>query len=244
VPKPRSEARDKAFEIWAKSRGKKKLVDIARELGVPDSKVRKWKSADKWSEKLKSVPKGAAKTRAPNDTKTTAEKPRRKRGAPLGNKNSVGHRPSSPLRNTNAVRTGENQTIWLDTMTEEEKALYSGAVLDPVAALDDEIRKLEIRELRMTRQLLAMKQQYADTESEGDLLGTISETVIEKDKDGGVQQVTKHRQAADKLIEMENAITRVQEKKINAIERKAKIQINQELLRLKERLVKHKEEWG
>ena len=58
MPRARSPERDKAYEIWRSSSGKKPLKDIAEELGVSDVKVRKWKNADKWDEKLKgNVPK-------------------------------------------------------------------------------------------------------------------------------------------------------------------------------------------
>lgn len=38
--------------MWCNSDGKMKLKDIAEELGVSDSKIRKWKSMDKWDEQL------------------------------------------------------------------------------------------------------------------------------------------------------------------------------------------------
>ena len=53
MPRKRDPRRDKAFEIWKNSNGEKKLKDIAAELGVADTQIRKWKSQDKWSEKLK-----------------------------------------------------------------------------------------------------------------------------------------------------------------------------------------------
>ncbi|SMC63473.1 terminase small subunit [Sporomusa malonica] len=66
MPRQRSPQRDKAFEIWKNSGGKKQPKDIASELGVSDVQVRKWKSEDKWDgekkgnvtkKKIKSVPK-------------------------------------------------------------------------------------------------------------------------------------------------------------------------------------------
>lgn len=47
----RSPERDRAFEIWCESGCKAKMKDIAAQLGISDSKVRKWKALDKWSEK-------------------------------------------------------------------------------------------------------------------------------------------------------------------------------------------------
>jgi uncharacterized protein YjcR len=48
MPRARDPNRDKAYEIWKASKGKKKLKDIAAELGVSDGQIRKWKSQDKW----------------------------------------------------------------------------------------------------------------------------------------------------------------------------------------------------
>lgn len=57
MARSRSDKREKAYEIWRDSGGGKKLKDIAAELEVTDNQVRKWKSLDKWDEKLKGTPK-------------------------------------------------------------------------------------------------------------------------------------------------------------------------------------------
>lgn len=49
----RSPNRDKAFEIYKLNNGEILLKDIATQLGVKDAQIRKWKSQDKWEEKLK-----------------------------------------------------------------------------------------------------------------------------------------------------------------------------------------------
>lgn len=49
----RSPNRDKAFEIYKLNNGEILLKDIAAQLDVKDTQVRKWKSQDKWEEKLK-----------------------------------------------------------------------------------------------------------------------------------------------------------------------------------------------
>jgi phage terminase small subunit len=53
VARARSPNRDKAFQLWRKSNGERLLKDIASELGIRDSQVRKWKSQDKWEHQLK-----------------------------------------------------------------------------------------------------------------------------------------------------------------------------------------------
>ena len=50
MPRPRSPNRDKAFELWLESGKSRTLKEIAQELGVSESQVRKWKNLDKWDE--------------------------------------------------------------------------------------------------------------------------------------------------------------------------------------------------
>ncbi|MEW9595775.1 terminase small subunit [Bacillus toyonensis] len=53
MARQRSPDRDKAFEIYKLSKGEKPLVEIAEELGIKNpSQIRKWKSQDKWDEKI------------------------------------------------------------------------------------------------------------------------------------------------------------------------------------------------
>lgn len=49
----RSPDRDKAKEIYLKSKGTIKLKDIAMKLGLADTQIRKWKSIDRWDDELK-----------------------------------------------------------------------------------------------------------------------------------------------------------------------------------------------
>lgn len=59
MPRVRSPNRDKARDIYLNSKGKVKLKDIAAELGVSDTQIRKWKNQDKWDDELKgTLPKG------------------------------------------------------------------------------------------------------------------------------------------------------------------------------------------
>ncbi|PHC44637.1 terminase [Bacillus toyonensis] len=53
MARQRSPDRDKAFEVYKLSKGEKPLVEIAEELGIKNpSQIRKWKSQDKWDEKI------------------------------------------------------------------------------------------------------------------------------------------------------------------------------------------------
>ncbi|MEE6185577.1 terminase small subunit [Bacillus pretiosus] len=52
MARQRSPDRDKAFEKYRISKGKKPLIDIAAELNLKPSQIRKWKSQDKWDEQM------------------------------------------------------------------------------------------------------------------------------------------------------------------------------------------------
>jgi len=52
VARIRDPNRDKAFEIYREYNGNIDLVEIARQLNVPDGTVRGWKAKDKWEQKL------------------------------------------------------------------------------------------------------------------------------------------------------------------------------------------------
>ena len=58
MARQRSPLRDKAEELYLNSKGTIKLVDIAAQLNLKDTQIRKWKSQDKWDDKLSGNSKG------------------------------------------------------------------------------------------------------------------------------------------------------------------------------------------
>ncbi|GLC88689.1 phage terminase small subunit [Lysinibacillus piscis] len=93
MARPRNPKRDEAFQMWLKSQGQMILKDIAAQLDLSDSQIRKWKNQDSWDEHLKG-----------NVTKPNSNVTKRSRGAPVGNNNAKGH--GAPKQNTNAVKHG------------------------------------------------------------------------------------------------------------------------------------------
>ena len=107
----RSEARDKAFEIWRAGKGKMPLVGIAELLDVPAVKVRKWKYEDEWEAKIgkrpaKRTSQKKKKTRLPTKKKSVTKKAEKK-FAILGNKNFFEGEKSPPK---NSTTTAKEQT--------------------------------------------------------------------------------------------------------------------------------------
>ena len=53
MARARNPNREKARQIWLDSNGQKPLVEIANELDVRPSQIRKWKSLDHWEQNVK-----------------------------------------------------------------------------------------------------------------------------------------------------------------------------------------------
>lgn len=107
MARERSPARAEAEKLYLDSKGTMKLVDIAAKLNLKDSQIRKWKSQDKWDDKLKgALPKSnsnvtnrkdTSKARKvnvlelPKDTKSNAVSKTHPNKARPGNKNAETH---------------------------------------------------------------------------------------------------------------------------------------------------------
>ncbi|EPI36801.1 phage terminase small subunit [Enterococcus faecalis] len=114
MARARNPNREKAKHLWLESEGTKKLKDIAIELGVTDSTIRKWKSQDKWDTTMKRS--------APIETE--------RYDTLKGNKNAQGNKGGSPPKgNKNAVKHGifakwmpEETIEIMDTVSQSEPA--------------------------------------------------------------------------------------------------------------------------
>lgn len=63
MARPRNPNRDKARELWEADR-KRSLASIGAELGLPESRIRKWKCEDKWEQSGKGAFRNAKKERS------------------------------------------------------------------------------------------------------------------------------------------------------------------------------------
>lgn len=84
----------KAKELFDKGY---KLIEISKELNIPEGTIRSWKNRYKWAGS-----NSATLQKGNNKKRNVANK----RGGQPGNKNSVGHKSSSPLQNKNAETHG------------------------------------------------------------------------------------------------------------------------------------------
>ncbi|MDT6324502.1 phage terminase small subunit [Enterococcus faecium] len=218
MARQRDPRRDEAKRIWLESNVEKQLKEIASELNVSDSQVRKWKSQDKWSAELKSnVTNG--KSNVTNQG-----------GAPLGNQNAKGNkgnsRASPPVGNKNALKTGEYETIFFETLSEEEKDIYSSLNDDPSFVLSEEIRLLKIRQLRMMKRIKEAESGLNDEEV--DRLQQMRKIKTPIEKDGkkleikrevmqDVQVSRKTYRKIDDILSIEDALTRISNQLTKAI---------------------------
>ena len=136
------------------------------------------------------------------------------KGGPYGNQNGKGH--GAPYRSHNALKTGEYATIWLDMLSDKEQTLMDSISPDPLAQYDEEIKLLTIRERRMLDNIRDLKEKES----------ALVEVTVAVSENGSAQQKmqTKPRKLlTDKLVAAEDALTRVQEKKLRAIGEKHRI---------------------
>lgn len=119
MPRARSPKRDQAYQIWIDSGGNKKLKDIAAELEVSETQVRKWKNQDRWNSNVTN----------PNSNVT-----KRRHGGQPGNKNAAGH--GAPKRNKNAEKYG----FFSKYLPEETVSIIQEMPEDPLDVLWDQIQ--------------------------------------------------------------------------------------------------------
>ncbi|HFU4547339.1 TPA: phage terminase small subunit [Enterococcus faecium] len=228
MARQRDPRRDEAKKIWLESNGEKQLKEIASELNVSDSQVRKWKSQDKWSAELKSnVTNG--KSNVTNQG-----------GAPLGNQNAKGNkgnsRASPPMGNKNALKTGEYETIFFETLSDEEKDIYSSLNDDPSFVLSEEIRLLKIRQFRMMKRIQQAEAGLNDEEVERLQQLRKIKTPIEKNgkkleiKHEVMQDVQisrKTHRKIDDILSIEDSLTRISNQLAKAIKQMNELYMNE-----------------
>lgn len=259
MARERCPERDKAKQMWLESSGIMKLKDIAAALSIPDSKVRKWKTIDSWEDELRGSVPPEFKGSAPIESKGSA--PRRgapkgnrnaignRGGAPPGNQNAKGNSGGAggPLGNKKAVTTGEYETIWLDTLTETEQQLIDQVDTDPIIQANESLYLLTIRERRMMQRIKSLMDGLTETERNVFYeLKAIKEVAEIHDEKTGITKKIPHSRnemmeskieekgfrKLDDIVKLEEALTRIQDKKIRAIELKNRLTDDEKRIRI------------
>ncbi|EMF0068231.1 small subunit of terminase [Enterococcus hirae] len=221
MARKRDPRRDEAFELFKKSNGTITNREISEKLSVPEKTISAWKSRDKWNEVLQ---KDECST-SNNHCSTT-----NKGGAPIGNQNARGNkgnsRASPPVGNKNALKTGEYETIFYKTLSDEEKDIYSNLNNDPSFVLSEEIRLLKIRQLRMMKRIKEAESGLNDEEI--DRLQQLRKIKTPIEKDGkkleikrevmqDVQISRKTYRKIDDILSIEDSLTRISNQLAKAI---------------------------
>ncbi|ASJ54418.1 hypothetical protein BP422_13140 [Brevibacillus formosus] len=250
MARERSPNRGKALKLWLDSGGEMLLKDIAAQLGVSDAQIRKWKKADDWEAKLKGYvpnPNGyvtndsnshVPKRIGPPLGNKNALGNRGGRGAPKGNKYAVGNNGGAPLRNQNAVRTGEFRTLWMDALSPEELERLQNVDPDPISQAIKTIVQCEWRESGMIEEIQAIRRGLLDKERR-----VTQERVAQKDaipvtdpKTGQSTTISVTREAlvvtkieeieassSKRILDIEEALTRVVDKRLKAADMLARL---------------------
>ncbi|MBL0387911.1 DUF1804 family protein [Tumebacillus sp. ITR2] len=167
-------------------------------------------------------------------------------GAPRGNKFAAGNSGGgAPHRNQNAYRTGEFAAIWMDALNDNEKAMLEKVDTDPVESVRREIGLLEFREFRMMRDIEARKSGLNDKQRRvlqermqvkepqqvhNDRTGETSTVVVKREVMAVTQIEETEMRAIDDILAIEEALTRVQDKKIKAAKTLADLLAQEEKL--------------
>lgn len=185
--------RDKGYTLFKKGL---KYREIAEKLGVPESTVKSW--ATRYWKKGKVASEKVASKKKKVATEDATGPPKKSRGAPPGNVNSVGNKGgAAPPGNQNNFKHGGYAAILFDTLDEQEQSLIGQMEPNEEQMLVDEINLLTVRERRIMQRI----QEYQKAPV------AISSTVR-----------TEHKRAFDSPEDEQLYNERIQEK-INAKER-------------------------
>lgn len=199
------EIRDQAFRDYQKGM---KYREIAEKYGVSLSAVKSW-AARYWK---KEGCNQAEKKLQPKKKKVAT------RGAQPNNRNASGHGGTGPPGNKNALKTGEFEALFFDTLVPEEKQLIAAMPTDKENLLLHEIRLLTVRERRMLQRIEDIRTASEcgeDEEPVPSMTLVKRQTGIEKEKETDLKE---YHGKLGQIQAVEDALTRVQARKQKAID--------------------------
>ena len=168
-----------------------KLIEVSQKLGIPEGTIRSWKNRYKWDD-------------------ATLQK----------NKRNVAKKKGGQPGNKNAVRTGEFETLFFDTLEPEERTLAEMIQPNKEQLLLREIQLLAVRERRMLKRIQSLRELEVQTGSEEDSVPCgMSVTEYASGIEKGKQtELRKYEGILGQIQAIEDALTRVQARQQKAIE--------------------------
>ena len=201
MERARSPSRAKALEIYKQHNGNITNREIASMLNEDEKVIAVWKSRDKWNKVVQQSEQSCTTNKI--DAKKTRKASKKA--------NSRLKKESYPLQarpnNKNAVTTGEFESIFFDTLEDDEIKLVDSIEIEKRNLLIHEIQLLTVRERRMLKRIADLKNKEITLKS--------YKTGIEKDADTDLKEF---ETALNQIQNIEEALTRVQEKKQKAID--------------------------
>lgn len=215
MARARSPSRDKALEIYKQHNGNITNREIASMLNEDEKVIAVWKSRDKWNKVVQQSEQSCKTNKI--DAKKTRKASKKA--------NSRLKKESYPLQarpnNKNAVTTGEFESIFFDTLEDDEIKLVDSIEIEKRNLLIHEIQLLTVRERRMLKRIADLKNKEITLKS--------YKTGIEKDADTDLKEF---ETALNQIQNIEEALTRVQEKKQKAIDLLHKFDVDEAKLDL------------
>ena len=156
--RPRNPQRDLSLERYVENDGKISTAELAKLAGVPESRIRKWKSEDKWDEALKKKP--------------------RKRGGQKGNKNAAGKTPAKK-GNKNAVTHGAfAQAGFEDIPPEKAEEIRNMKTAEAMPHMMAELQALYLRKAYLEKLLAEYEDPEAIEGQQGECFKTAMKSII------------------------------------------------------------------
>lgn len=135
--RPRKPMREKVKKIYIEKNGKISTRELARYAGVSESKIRTWKSEDKWNDALS-----------------------KQKGAPIGNQNAKG--AGAPVGNKNAELHGAYAVIGPGDVPPEILEKIQKCDLDITNNLRTSLLKLRLKEADLESRLAKLEGEPED----------------------------------------------------------------------------------
>lgn len=232
--------RDKGYTLFKKGL---KYKEIAEKLGVPESTVKSW--ATRYWKKGKVASEKVASKKKKVATEDATGPPKKSRGAPPGNVNSVGNKGgAAPPGNQNNFKHGGYAAILFETLDEQEQSLIGQMEPNEEQMLVDEINLLTVRERRIMQRIQEYqkapvaisstvrtehKRAFDSPEDEQLYNERIQEKIDAKERLPGREYTTHTTTEASYsiVLKLEEALTRCQAQKQRAIDSLNKIRQSQ-----------------
>lgn len=223
MPRARSPNRDKAFQLWIESQGRKSLQDIAAVLGVKPEQVRSWKHADQWDAQTKKVT-------LPNGKGHVVK---RKQGGQRGNRNAVGNNGGAPVGNKNNFRHGAYERVMAGLMETDEAEIFKDEEtgLSIEAELRQTLAGLNAKEVRLMKHIAQVRK---DMDPNAFLTSSSEEHRVGDEMSFDSDSVFKVS-PFEALTKLEAELDKVQGRKIKVLAQLDAIQVSRERLNLEKK---------